>query len=36
MCMFSAQGDTVVNILSDLEGFLNYENREAILADSQN
>lgn len=31
----SGQGDTIVNILTDLNGFLNYENREFLLAEEQ-
>jgi len=27
------QGDTVVNILIDLNGFWSYENREVLVAD---
>lgn len=30
----SAQGETVVNILSDLNGFWSYENREMLLAEA--
>lgn len=30
----SCQGETVVNILSDLNGFWSYENREMLLAES--
>ena len=29
----SGQGETVVSILTDLNGFLNYENRECLLAE---
>lgn len=32
---FSGQGDTIVSILTDLNGFLNYENREFLLAEEQ-
>ena len=28
---FSAQGDTVMNILTDVNGFLTYENRELLV-----
>ena len=28
------QGETVINILSDLNGFWSYENREMILAEN--
>lgn len=31
---FSGQGDTVVSILIDLNGFWTYENREVLVADS--
>ena len=31
----SGQGETIVNILTDLNGFLNYENREFLLAEEQ-
>ena len=30
----SGQGETVVNILSDLNGFWSYENREMLLAET--
>jgi len=30
----SGQGETVVNILSDLNGFWSYENREMLLAEN--
>jgi len=33
---FSGHGDTVVNILIDLDGFWTYENREAIVSDRSN
>ena len=29
----SGQGETVINILADLNGFWSYENREMILAE---
>ena len=32
----SAQGDTVVSILIDLNGFWTYENREVLASDSSN
>ena len=32
---YSGQGETIVNILTDLNGFLNYENREFLLAEEQ-
>ena len=28
---FSSQGDTVINILIDVNGFLTYENRELLV-----
>lgn len=31
----SSQGETVMSILTDLNGFWTYENREALLAESQ-
>ena len=31
---FSGQGDTVVSILIDLNGFWTYENREVLVADT--
>ena len=31
----SGQGETVISILSDLNGFWSYENREMILQDPQ-
>lgn len=31
----SGQGDTVINILTDLNGFFTYENREASLVENQ-
>ena len=30
----SGQGETVINILTDLNGFWSYENREVLVADS--
>ena len=33
MLLFRHQGDTVVNILIDLNGFWSYENREVLVAD---
>lgn len=30
----SGQGDTVVSILTDLNGFWSYENREVLVVDS--
>lgn len=35
-CFCSGQGDTVVNILTDLNGFWNYENREVLSAETDN
>ncbi|XP_065883482.1 serine/threonine-protein phosphatase 2A regulatory subunit B'' subunit gamma-like isoform X2 [Dysidea avara] len=32
----SGQGETVINILTDLNGFWTYENRELMLAENQN
>ena len=32
--MSSGQGDTVVSILTDLNGFWSYENREVLVVDS--
>ena len=32
----SGQGETVVSILTDLNGFFLYENREVLLAESIN
>jgi len=31
---FSGQGDTMISILIDLNGFWTYENREAMAADT--
>ena len=31
---FSRQGDTVISILIDLNGFWTYENREVLIADN--
>jgi len=31
----SGQGDTVISILTDLNGFWTYENREVLLAENQ-
>ncbi len=31
---FSQQGDTVVSILIDLNGFWTYENREVLIQDN--
>ena len=31
--IYRHQGDTVVNILIDLNGFWSYENREVLVAD---
>ena len=31
---YSHQGDTVVSILIDLNGFWTYENREVLIADN--
>lgn len=31
----SGQGETVISILIDLNGFWTYENREVLLAESQ-
>ena len=31
----SGQGETVVSILTDLNGFWTYENREVLLAENQ-
>ena len=31
----SGQGETVISILTDLNGFWTYENREVLLADNQ-
>ena len=31
----SGQGETVINILTDLNGFWTYENRELVLAENQ-
>lgn len=33
---YSGQGETVINILTDLNGFWTYENRELVLAENQN
>ena len=33
--MYSGQGETVINILTDLNGFWTYENRELVLAENQ-
>ena len=32
----SGQGETVVNILSDLNGFWSYENREMLFVEDEN
>lgn len=32
---FSGQGETVISILIDLNGFWTYENREVLLAEAQ-
>ena len=34
--LYSGQGETVINILTDLNGFWTYENRELVLAENQN
>ena len=31
----SGQGETVFNILTDLNGFWSYENREVLVSDNQ-
>ena len=33
--LFSGHGETMVAILTDFNGFLTYENREATLAEGQ-
>lgn len=33
--LFSGQGETVISILIDLNGFWTYENREVLLAEAQ-
>lgn len=33
---FSGYGETVINILIDLDGFWTYENREAVVTDRNN
>ena len=35
LSLCSGQGETVVAILTDFNGFLTYENREATLAEGQ-
>ena len=35
LSLYSGQGETVVAILTDFNGFLTYENREATLAEGQ-
>jgi len=34
LIFFSGQGDTMISILIDLNGFWTYENREAMAADT--
>ena len=34
-CACSGQGETVISILTDLNGFWTYENREVLLAENQ-
>lgn len=35
LSLCSGQGETVIAILTDFNGFLTYENREATLAEGQ-